>query len=253
MTIGFNAVASLAAGKVDAATGFWNAEGVALRRQGVPIRVFKVDRYGAPPYPELILTDLAADARTTTPSWSTRSSPRPAAATNSPRNTRAGARRPARGRTRLDRAEQEAQLKVLLPTSPRPFDPRSCDEWAAWDLEHGLLERAARRRSGLRPQSLSSRSTSAGSSRAIRERGTTRSTPAASAASWSRRRRASSSRAPAPRAPTSASGFSTSRSATIRSAPSSGASAARRERRPRGRRRSAPRRPGCRASGRWRC
>src|SRR5207253_5862651 len=55
VTIGFNAVASLAAGKVDAATGFWNAEGVSLRRQGVPIRIFKVDRYGAPPYPELVL------------------------------------------------------------------------------------------------------------------------------------------------------------------------------------------------------
>ncbi len=56
MTIGFNAVSSLAAGRVDAATGFWNAEGVALRRQGVPVRIFKVDRYGAPPYPELVLS-----------------------------------------------------------------------------------------------------------------------------------------------------------------------------------------------------
>ena len=56
VTIGFNAVSSLAAGRIDAATAFWNAEGVALRRQGIPIRIFKVDRYGAPPYPELILT-----------------------------------------------------------------------------------------------------------------------------------------------------------------------------------------------------
>src|SRR3954466_4202646 len=55
VTIGFTAIPSLAAGKVDAATGFWNAEAVALRRQGVPIRVFKVDDYGAPRYPELIL------------------------------------------------------------------------------------------------------------------------------------------------------------------------------------------------------
>ena len=31
VTIGFNAVSSLAAGRVDAATGFWNAEAVALR------------------------------------------------------------------------------------------------------------------------------------------------------------------------------------------------------------------------------
>src|ERR1700759_4282875 len=55
-TIGFNAVASLAAGKVDAATGFWNDEAVEARRKGVPLRVFKVDEYGAPSYPELILT-----------------------------------------------------------------------------------------------------------------------------------------------------------------------------------------------------
>src|SRR5258705_81025 len=36
VTIGFNAVAALAAGRVDAATAFWNAEGVTLQRQGVP-------------------------------------------------------------------------------------------------------------------------------------------------------------------------------------------------------------------------
>ena len=56
VTIGFNAVASLAAGKVDAATGFWNAEAVEAERKGIPLRVFKVDEYGAPAYPELILT-----------------------------------------------------------------------------------------------------------------------------------------------------------------------------------------------------
>ncbi len=55
VTIGFNAVADLAAGKVDAATGFWNAEGVELQQQGIPIREFRVDQFGAPKYPELIL------------------------------------------------------------------------------------------------------------------------------------------------------------------------------------------------------
>ena len=48
VTIGFNAVAELAAGKVDAATGFWNAEGVELRQRGIPIREFRVDDFGAP-------------------------------------------------------------------------------------------------------------------------------------------------------------------------------------------------------------
>jgi putative hydroxymethylpyrimidine transport system substrate-binding protein len=55
VTIGFNAVADLAAGKVDAATAFWNAEGVELQQQGIPIREFRVDQFGAPRYPELIV------------------------------------------------------------------------------------------------------------------------------------------------------------------------------------------------------
>ncbi|HEY7267802.1 MAG TPA: ABC transporter substrate-binding protein, partial [Solirubrobacterales bacterium] len=55
VTIGFNAVASLAAGKVDAATAFWNAEGVQLQQMGVPVREFRVDQFGAPRYPELVV------------------------------------------------------------------------------------------------------------------------------------------------------------------------------------------------------
>ena len=69
VTIGFNAISALAAGKVDAATGFWNAEGVALRQQGVPIRIFKVNRYGAPPYPELVLV-ASRQTIEQDPSWS---------------------------------------------------------------------------------------------------------------------------------------------------------------------------------------
>jgi putative hydroxymethylpyrimidine transport system substrate-binding protein len=55
VTIGFNAVADLAAGKVDAATAFWNAEGVELQQMGIPIREFRVDQFGAPRYPELLI------------------------------------------------------------------------------------------------------------------------------------------------------------------------------------------------------
>ncbi len=40
VTIGFEAVAALAAGRVDAATAFWNAEGVTLERRGMPVRSF---------------------------------------------------------------------------------------------------------------------------------------------------------------------------------------------------------------------
>jgi NitT/TauT family transport system substrate-binding protein/putative hydroxymethylpyrimidine transport system substrate-binding protein len=55
VTIGFTAVPSLISEKVDAATAFWNAEGVALREEGVETREFRVDRFGAPSYPELVV------------------------------------------------------------------------------------------------------------------------------------------------------------------------------------------------------
>ena len=55
ITIGFSAVPEMAAGKVDAVTAFWNAEGVTLHTRHVPINDFRVDRYGAPPYPEVVI------------------------------------------------------------------------------------------------------------------------------------------------------------------------------------------------------
>jgi NitT/TauT family transport system substrate-binding protein/putative hydroxymethylpyrimidine transport system substrate-binding protein len=141
VTIGFNAVSSLAAGKVDAATGFWNAEGVALRRQGIPIRVFKVNRYGAPPYPELILT---ASRRTI------ESDPElvDAMVAATTRGYQLASDHPAKALgdlltevPSLDRADQAAQLRALRPDlSPAPFDRAVLREWAAWDLEHGLLK-----------------------------------------------------------------------------------------------------------------
>jgi ABC-type nitrate/sulfonate/bicarbonate transport system substrate-binding protein len=141
VTIGFNAVSSLAAGKVDAATGFWNAEGVTLEREGVPIRVFKVDRYGAPPYPELILTtsrqtldsdpSLVRSVVDATHRGYSFTEQNPARSLND-----LLAADPA-----LDRADQQAQLDALLPDlHPAPFDPATLREWSTWDVTHGLLQ-----------------------------------------------------------------------------------------------------------------
>jgi putative hydroxymethylpyrimidine transport system substrate-binding protein len=142
VTIGFNAVSSLAAGKVDAATGFWNAEGVALQSLGVPLRIFKVDEYGAPPYPELILTtseetledapELVDDVVAATHRGYAFTEAHPAQALGDL----------LAGDTALDPAEQRAQLDAVLPDlEPKPFNPTVLHDWAAWDLEHGLLER----------------------------------------------------------------------------------------------------------------
>src|SRR3954452_15708757 len=54
-TIGFEAVKALLAQRVDAATAFWNVEGVALKAERPGMQEFRVDDYGAPPYPELVL------------------------------------------------------------------------------------------------------------------------------------------------------------------------------------------------------
>jgi putative hydroxymethylpyrimidine transport system substrate-binding protein len=142
VTIGFNAIPALAAGKVDAVTGFWNAEGVALRRQGTPIRVFKVDRYGAPPYPELVLT-ASRETIERDPALVE------AIVAATARGYELASDHPAQALAdllaavpSLDRTEQAAQLRALRPDlHPAPFDQTVLREWAAWDLEHGLLER----------------------------------------------------------------------------------------------------------------
>jgi ABC-type nitrate/sulfonate/bicarbonate transport system substrate-binding protein len=59
ITIGFNAVSDLLAGKVAGATAFWNDEGVTLNRQRPGFHVFRVEQYGAPSYPELVVCATA--------------------------------------------------------------------------------------------------------------------------------------------------------------------------------------------------
>jgi NitT/TauT family transport system substrate-binding protein/putative hydroxymethylpyrimidine transport system substrate-binding protein len=142
VTIGFNAIGSLAAAKVDAATGFWNAEGVALQQQGVPIRIFKVNRYGAPPYPELILTasrQTVEDDPNLVDAMVAATKHGYELASSHPQRALDDllASVPS-----LNRAEQAAQLRALgQDLRPAPFDPRVLQAWAAWDLKHGLLER----------------------------------------------------------------------------------------------------------------
>jgi NitT/TauT family transport system substrate-binding protein/putative hydroxymethylpyrimidine transport system substrate-binding protein len=140
ITIGFNSVASLAAGRVDAATGFWNDEAVEARRQGIPLRVFKVDEYGAPRYPELILTTTRTELR------------------ENPELVRAMVKATTEGyeftekdpskalddliaaNPTLEKADTKAQLNVLLPAlHPEPFKEPVLKEWSTWANSHGLL------------------------------------------------------------------------------------------------------------------
>jgi putative hydroxymethylpyrimidine transport system substrate-binding protein len=55
VNVGFNLVPALAGGRVDAVVAFWNVEGLALRGEVDGLREFRVDRFGAPRYPELVV------------------------------------------------------------------------------------------------------------------------------------------------------------------------------------------------------
>jgi putative hydroxymethylpyrimidine transport system substrate-binding protein len=139
VTIGFNAVAQLAAGKIDAATAFWNAEGVQLRHLGVPTREFRVDEFGAPQYPELLLvTEVGSDGESLAAQVAdslTRGYDElgrdPNEALDDLTNEVTG----------LDRAAQQAQLEALVAsraftrggsTATPQLDDRSVISWRGW-------------------------------------------------------------------------------------------------------------------------
>jgi len=54
VTIGFDGVADLEAGKIAAFTGYWPDDGVTLAVSGHPITIFKLDAGGGPAYPGLV-------------------------------------------------------------------------------------------------------------------------------------------------------------------------------------------------------
>lgn len=54
INIGFNTAQEIIAGNVDAAFGFWNQEGVQVAGH-TPATVMRLNDYGVPPYPELIV------------------------------------------------------------------------------------------------------------------------------------------------------------------------------------------------------
>ncbi len=113
-TIGFNAVADLAAGKIDAATAFWNAEGVQLQQIGIPIREFRVDQFGAPRYPELVV--VTSDAGSSAPVRLRADRCRLSRGYAAPGRTPIGPERPVlRGERARSAPRSSAQLDALLP------------------------------------------------------------------------------------------------------------------------------------------
>jgi len=180
VTIGFNAVPALLSGKVAAATGFWNDEGITLSRRRPGFRAFRVDDYGAPAYPELVLCATGATLR----------QHRALAASvvhaliRGYEFTVANPLRSARELERrvpgLDPQLVNAQLAALLPVFRGSagrvgvLDTAVLRRWSVWEARFGIVRRPPDVQATFDP----SLATSAGASRAIRERGTTSSNPA---------------------------------------------------------------------------
>jgi putative hydroxymethylpyrimidine transport system substrate-binding protein len=146
VTIGFEAVSALLARKVDAATAFWNAEGVALAAKRPGMRQFKVDDYGAPPYPELVLcvSRETLDEERNVVAATVRALRRGYGETiNDPES----AVEALVDRAHVDRDATARELDAVSPaftegaTRYGELDPKALAKWARWEAQFGITKR----------------------------------------------------------------------------------------------------------------
>ncbi len=142
ITIGFNAVAQMLAGTIAAVPAFWSDEGVTLRQRGLAVGEFRINRYGAPNFPEVVLAVTRATLRR-----------RNSAIVRALAAIAVGARKAvtdpqqatrvittaAVGDPRLIRAQTLAIAPALQP--PLRLDPTILATWARFDTASGLLPR----------------------------------------------------------------------------------------------------------------
>jgi NitT/TauT family transport system substrate-binding protein/putative hydroxymethylpyrimidine transport system substrate-binding protein len=143
VTIGFQAVSSILSRRVDAVPAFWNAEGVALRERGVRTHEFRVEDYGAPPYPEVVLVT----ARRTLERKPAVVAGVVAAIGDGVRSVLAApepaARQIAKAAGQADIGLIRAQLRALAPVivPPMRLDRAVLERWASFDARFGIVRR----------------------------------------------------------------------------------------------------------------
>jgi putative hydroxymethylpyrimidine transport system substrate-binding protein len=146
-TIGFQAVKALLARRVDAATAFWNVEGVALHAQRPATKEFRVDDFGAPPYPELVLcvTRNTLDEQRPLLRATIRALRRGYEETQNDPDSAVSALVAAN--PDLDRDAAAAQLDAVAPAFTAGADYYGqlredvLEKWAAWDLQFGIVKK----------------------------------------------------------------------------------------------------------------
>ncbi|HEU4656022.1 MAG TPA: ABC transporter substrate-binding protein [Capillimicrobium sp.] len=147
VTIGFNAVPALLSGRVDGATAFWDVEGVALRQERPDAREFRLDEYGAPAYPELLLCtrratvqDHPALVRATVDALQRGYR----FALDDPESSVADMLEAVKGASREQlTAQMDVLTSVFLGPTGRPgaLDERVLRRWARWEAAVGIVDR----------------------------------------------------------------------------------------------------------------
>lgn len=143
----FSAVSVFLERRVAGATGTWNVEGRALKARRPGTNVFRIERYGAPPYPELVLTvtrtmlesepDLVQAVVRALRTGYERTIDDPPAAVSAMTDAIPG----------LRRQGLAAQLNAVSPyftVGARRFgelDPDRLARWAAWEHRSGIVRR----------------------------------------------------------------------------------------------------------------
>ncbi len=148
ITIGYDAVPDLIARRVAAATAFWNDEGIQVAHYARGFHVFRVERFGAPPYPELVVTATAGLLRR-----------RPGLARGlvhglvrgyeaTIADPGAAARALESQVSGLSEAAVSEQLAAELPAfrpagggAPGALDRTTLEAWARWEVEFGIVRR----------------------------------------------------------------------------------------------------------------
>jgi NitT/TauT family transport system substrate-binding protein/putative hydroxymethylpyrimidine transport system substrate-binding protein len=143
VTIGFAAVSSLLTRRVAAVPAFWNAEGVALKQRGRAMREFRIDDYGAPAYPEVVLVTARATLRAHRDRvlGAVRAIARGIDEVRA--HPAAAVREIAAAAQTDDTALVGAQLRVVAPLFARGLrmDPATIRRWADFEVRIGLIDR----------------------------------------------------------------------------------------------------------------
>lgn len=140
VTIGFTAVQSLISGRVDGVPVFWNAEGVVLRERGVEVNEFRVDEYGAPPYPEVVLVarrETVEQRRDDVHAVVSALERGIESVRSDPGSAVADIAEASGG----DEALVRAQLEAVRPIFGTALRREVLEAWADWDVEFGILPR----------------------------------------------------------------------------------------------------------------